>query len=136
MTCGIGKPRSSLLRSLRISGARRVGRRLPLEAVLIAAVTSGIVALIEGEGENETRAEVPASDHNLCYRVFKVYVPCMSPSCDGSNTLLNMPGLQMSLPKFPICGLLPVKIGCRSIVGLSARPELPSSSLADSPGIH
>ena len=42
----MGRPRSSLLRSLRISGARRVGRRLPLEEVLTAAVTLGAVVLI------------------------------------------------------------------------------------------
>ena len=49
--CGIGKPRSSLLRSLRVSGARRVDRKLPLEAALTAVVILGVAALIEEEEE-------------------------------------------------------------------------------------
>jgi len=62
LTCGIGKPRSSVFRGLRISGARRVGRRLPLEAVLTAAVTLGTVALIEGE-----RRRVPKFHHSIIH---------------------------------------------------------------------
>lgn len=54
----MGKPRSSLFRSLCSSGARRVGRRLLLYAVFTAAVTLGAVALIEEEGGNVTRSEV------------------------------------------------------------------------------
>jgi len=54
--CGIGKPRSSLLKSLRTSGARRVGRRLPLEATFTAGVTLGITVLI---GEREEVWTVP-----------------------------------------------------------------------------
>ena len=56
LTCGIGKRRSSLFKSLRISGARRVGRRLPLYAVLTVVVAMCTVALIEGEGGNVTRS--------------------------------------------------------------------------------
>jgi len=58
LTCGIGKRRSSLFKSLRISGARRVGRRLPLYAVLTVVVTLCTVALIEEEGGNVTRSKV------------------------------------------------------------------------------
>ena len=53
LTCGIGRPHSSLLKSLEISGARLVGRRLPL-VVLTTWVTLGVVALIEEKGRKVT----------------------------------------------------------------------------------
>ena len=57
MTCGIGKRRLSLFKSLHISGARQVGCRLPLYAVLTAVVAMCMVALIEEEGGNVIRSE-------------------------------------------------------------------------------